>query len=526
MTGQPTDPAVARLVDELAQLGVRLHLTDGRLAYRAPVGALTDELRQRLRAHREALVAYLAGAGGQRPLTHRQLRIWLLHQRFGGSTGYHVSGAFQLHGPVEPELFAAAVQQVVADQPALRSVVELVDGLPVLSVRPLSPVQVPVVTVAGGTAALAHQMVAEVVDAPFDLSTGPLLRVALLRVAPDEHVAVLAVHHLVADDHSVRLLGEQTLTAYGRLAAGEPVGALPAVADEPADPDWQRDPQLAEQVRRRRERLTDAAPMRLPAPTGVAGVDRSPWSAHSATVRLSAAQRQQWQAARRGLGATSLVVHLATVGLAVAAAGGPTDLLVGTPGFGREDAAQWRSIGYFATTAVVRVRVDAAPTFGALLKAVAADLADAWAVQRVPYEEIVADRSQAVDGGHVMWLVVYPDDELPQPAGLRVTPFSVQSQQARHDLRLGVRPWAQGTEWALTYRPGAVDGEFMARFTDALRDLSVDVPAESAVMEQIVAHIVARSNSKPLNRRDNAGDSTASRLLSVAAQRRREVVVD
>lgn len=523
MSGPPTDPAAAaRLVDEFARLGVRLHLTDGRLAYRAPVGALTDALRQRLRAHREALVAYLAGVGGQRPLTHRQLRIWLLHQRFGGSTGYHVSGAFQLHGAVEPDLFAAAVRQVVADQPALRSVVELVDGLPVLAVRPPVPVPVPVVAVAGGTAALAHQMVAEVVDAPFDLSTGPLLRVALLRVAPEEHVAVLAVHHLVADDHSVRLLGEQTLTTYGRLAAGEPVGPAPAVADEPADPDWQRDPRLADQVRRRREQLSDVAPMRLPAPAGAAVIDRSPWSAHSATVRLSAAQRQQWQTARRGLGATSLVVHLATVGLAVAAAGGPADLLIATPGFGREDAAQWRSVGYFATTTVVRVRVDAAPTFGALLRAVAADLAEAWAVQRVPYEEVVADRSQAVDGGHVLWLVAYPDDELPQPAGLRVTPFSVQSQQARHDLRLGVRPWAGGTEWALTYRPGTVDGRFVTRFAAALRDLSIEVPSGSAAVDRIIAH----SNGMPENRPNNTGDSTASRLLSVAARRRRGVVSD
>ena len=49
------------LFSELQSAGVRLFVEDGRLAFDAPSGALTDELLARVRAERDGLLAILAG---------------------------------------------------------------------------------------------------------------------------------------------------------------------------------------------------------------------------------------------------------------------------------------------------------------------------------------------------------------------------------------------------------------------------------------------------------------------------------
>ncbi|MFG1891292.1 condensation domain-containing protein [Micromonospora sp. NPDC049051] len=519
--GGPGAQEPAELLAELRGLGVELTVTDGRLTFRAPTGVLTDPLRQRLRTHRDALLALLTGGQSvRRALTDRQLRIWLLHQRYGGSVGYQLGGAFRLHGPLRTDLFRDAVRAAVSQHAALRTVVAIEQGLPVLVVRERMPLDVALLDVPGGTDDLVHQLVAEVISQPMDLVDGPLVRVALLRSGAGQHVVALAIHHLVADDHAVRLFGEQVMTNYRALAVeAVPVDLLVARersdAAEPPAVDWRADPALLERVARRRAALSGVPAPVLPAP-GPAVSAASPWAARSLAVRLDGEAQQAWDRGRRAAGRTSLAVRLAVIGLAVAAAGGPDELLVGTPGFGRENAAQWRTIGYFATTAVVRVALAGCRTFGDLLAQVADDLNEAWSLQRVPYEELVGNRSHAVSGGHVLWLVAYLDAPFPEVPGLDVQPVSIQAQQARHDLRIGIAQRPDGTDLGITYRQAAVSDGFVTDFAAALRNFSARLPAPDALLAEL-------TTPPPKGREQGmlgVADGSAARLLRVAGRRR------
>ena len=74
----------------------------------------------------------------------------------------------------------------------------------------------------------------------FDLQQGPLLRVCLLRVAPDEHVLVLTQHHIVSDGWSMQVLVEELVQCYAAFTQGH-VPQLPALAIQYADyAIWQR----------------------------------------------------------------------------------------------------------------------------------------------------------------------------------------------------------------------------------------------------------------------------------------------
>ncbi|MFP3334226.1 condensation domain-containing protein, partial [Pseudomonas sp. SIMBA_064] len=75
---------------------------------------------------------------------------------------------------------------------------------------------------------------------PFDLLTGPLLRVTLLRVAQEEHVLALSMHHIISDGWSSDVLVQEFIQLYTALAEGREA-QLPALPIQYADyAIWQR----------------------------------------------------------------------------------------------------------------------------------------------------------------------------------------------------------------------------------------------------------------------------------------------
>ena len=112
------------------------------------------------------------------------------------------------------------------------------------------------------------RLLAEEPRPPFDLRRGPLLRARLVRLAADEHVLMLTLHHIVTDGWSIGVLTGDL----GALYRGGPDGAataeLPALPVQYADfAAWQRDRAGAaagEQLAYWREQLAGLAPLELP----------------------------------------------------------------------------------------------------------------------------------------------------------------------------------------------------------------------------------------------------------------------
>ncbi|MGC5568993.1 condensation domain-containing protein, partial [Streptomyces sp. FR-108] len=103
---------------------------------------------------------------------------------------------------------------------------------------------------------------------PFDLAAGPLIRATLLRLAPAEHVLVVALHHVVFDEWSDRIFHRELMALYEAFRAGEP-DPLPPLEAQYADfAVWQRQwldgEVLDQQLSYWRERLAGAPELDLP----------------------------------------------------------------------------------------------------------------------------------------------------------------------------------------------------------------------------------------------------------------------
>src|SRR5206468_12958472 len=108
----------------------------------------------------------------------------------------------------------------------LRTRFPAVDGSPVQRIG--SPAALPIDVVdlrefpeaARERRALA--LLAEEARRPFDVTTGPLLRVTVVRLDDNDQLVQAVMHHLVCDVWSIGVLLNELAALYGALAGGAP----------------------------------------------------------------------------------------------------------------------------------------------------------------------------------------------------------------------------------------------------------------------------------------------------------------
>src|SRR5690606_37051729 len=69
---------------------------------------------------------------------------------------------------------------------------------------------------------------------PFDLSSGPLVRLSHLRLAEDQHILVIVMHHIITDGWSMNIFVSEFVQLYIAQMQGRPA-ALPELPIQSAD---------------------------------------------------------------------------------------------------------------------------------------------------------------------------------------------------------------------------------------------------------------------------------------------------
>ena len=166
--------------------------------------------------------------GGDLPLSFAQQRLWFLDRLLPGGGTYNMSTAWRLEGPLDVEALARSVAAVVARHEALRTRVVLRAGAPVQVIDAVPSAVLQVTDLSALEPALREARARILTDAharqPFDLAVGPLLRAEVLRLAGEEHVLLVNMHHIVSDGWSVGVFHRELAAAYDAFVQGtEPV---------------------------------------------------------------------------------------------------------------------------------------------------------------------------------------------------------------------------------------------------------------------------------------------------------------
>lgn len=343
------------------------------------------------------------------PLSHSQRRMWLTQQFAPDSTAYHVPFALRLKGPLDVDALHRALSTVWHRHDTFRTRFVMTaqgpqqevlasDGLPV-------PVARHVLHNPGCEAAsaaeteqeeLARRTLRELCRQPFDLQQGPLWRIALLELGPDDHVLAWFAHHIVIDLAANLIVAQEVASTYQRLLMGRQPDLPPVLIDCADHGYWQTSPEmqarLAPQLHHWSKLIQDMPPLRLPTDHPMTARWYQEGGRITAPLPAGLAERLHQLATREGC--TPFMVLLAALSLLLGRHAGQDDVAIATPIANRHHAETSRIVASLVNTLVMRTDLSGNPSFLALLQRVREQALLAYANQDLPFDLLVERHGQ------------------------------------------------------------------------------------------------------------------------------------
>src|SRR5579862_8430167 len=432
------------------------------------------------------------------PLSFAQERLWFLDQLHPGSAAYNIPAAVRLRGELQPAALAQAFREVVRRHSVLRARFLYGGSEPAQVIAEVPPpAPLPCLDLSalpdGPRHAEQLRLVAAAAARPFDLQTGPLVRSAVLRLQPAEHVVLLTMHHIVSDGWSMGLLIRELAALYATFVRRQP-SPLPALAIQYADyARWQRawlsGAVLDRQLAFWRQALAGVPVVQLP-------TDRPRPPAESfrgAERRLlvdGAAGAPMLELGQR-LGATPFMSLLAVFAVLLSRVSGQVDVAVGTPSANRIRAELEGLIGFFVNTLVLRIDLAGELSFADLLARVRQVSLAAFAHQDLPFEKIVFELQPERDlSRSPLFQVMFAlqdgfGSRLALP-GLSLEGLPASSGVAKFDLTLSLTTGPQGISGTLEYKLDLFEGATAERW---LRHFAALLAAAAAEPHRRVAEL-------------------------------------
>ncbi|CAN2534219.1 Gramicidin+S+synthase+2 [Methylocapsa aurea] len=338
------------------------------------------------------------------PLSFAQQRLWFLDQLQPGDAAYNIPAALRVIGDFDTLAFAFAVNEIVRRHDVLRTAFVLRDGAATQVIAPRLEIETPIIDLGAldeqMREAEALRLAAEEARRPFDLATGPLLRVKTLDLgvrpatAERERVMLFTMHHIVSDGWSSGVLLREFVALYEARLAGRP-SPLPELAIQYADyavwqRDWLRGEVLDRQLAYWRDKLGGAPPA-LDLPTDHPRPPRQDHAGARLSFTIAKHVADRLAALGREEGATLFMTLLAAFQLLLSRYSGQRDISVGAPVANRRRLELEQLIGFFVNTLVMRTDLSGDPSFRVLLARVRETALGAQAHQDLPFERLVED---------------------------------------------------------------------------------------------------------------------------------------
>src|SRR5688572_15939064 len=203
------------------------------------------------------------------PLSFAQQRLWFQEELAQGTSTFHVDLGMRLDGPLNWAALEQTFNEISRRHESLRTSFPVIDGELVQLIHPFSRLSLPTVDLSyiNGTEreAIDAQLAKFALDQPFDLETGPLVRLAIVRHSDQMHSVLCVLHHIVSDGWSRGILIKEVSALYQAFSRGEP-SPLPELKVQYGDfAVWQRKRLHGEALEREldfwKEELAGAPPL-------------------------------------------------------------------------------------------------------------------------------------------------------------------------------------------------------------------------------------------------------------------------
>jgi len=417
------------------------------------------------------------------PLSFSQHRMWFLQQWEPAAPTFNGARAIRIRGPLDVAALARAFATVLDRHESLRTVVAaepqphqvvLADHRFELGVLELGA--------DGDLTATLRELARE----PFDLSADLMLRATLIRIAAEEHVLLIRMHHIAADAHSDRVLFDELSELYDAARAGR-APRLPELPIQYADyAAWEQQrmagPALGT-LAAYWARALEGAPALLRLPTDR---PRPPIQRHEGAHRefaLPAALAAELTALGREQGATFYMVMLAVFATLLYRWSGEDDVVIGSPIAARNRLELQGLIGFFTNTLALRVRLAGNPSFREVLTRARGTALGAYEHQDLPFDKVVETLRPRRDPSYnPLFQVNFRAQATQRPglalSGLETEPITVDIGFSRFDMALELESRADALAGYFEFDRDLFDEATIVELVDDLDALLAGVAAD------------------------------------------------
>ncbi|HKV09856.1 MAG TPA: amino acid adenylation domain-containing protein, partial [Thermoanaerobaculia bacterium] len=415
---------------------------------------------------------------GDWPLSSDQERLWFIYQLDPENSAYNVDAASHITGPLDLGVIAGCLHEIVRRHAAWRTTFPTVDGRPVQRVVPERQQHLSVVDLSGlpegRRAAETDQVLYDGTRALFSLETGPLVRTALVRLGPEDHLCLLVIHHLATDWITFQHFFRELAVLYEASRNGRP-SPLPEPALQYPDyvlwqREWMQGSVLKDYVDWWVERLEGyprvlALPTDRPRPPVETGHgDR--WMIHTGRDRA-----ERLHAFARSQGATLFIAVLALFDALFQKISGQDRLILGTNTANRARPELETVFGYFLTQLPFPADLSGDPTFREVISRVRKSALESYAHQELPFGKLVEVINPARDTSvmplvQAIVLVLDAHYHKIEVADLSFEPVSVFDAHARFDLMIGVYDRDDGLTGPLEFSADLYDRTTIGRWVE------------------------------------------------------------
>jgi amino acid adenylation domain-containing protein len=484
-----------QLLAELASRGVHLWKEGDRLRYSAPqADALDNNLIEMIRSRRTEILDLLGSVGlaaaPPRPIVKAPegavVRCSSAQERFlftaeleEISATYNLSTAFRIIGDLDVAALDLSLRDLVRRHPVLRSRFEARSEGFVIVPSGWEPA-LEIADCAGSQDDLASAIERERAR-PFDVAQGPHLRTKLFREAPDRHMLLVTIHHIVSDGGSIGIFAQELQALYAWRIGN--------TATPPPEPEFQfldfaysertdLDNGIAGQHLEFWRRQLEGSPALLALPTDRPRPAVRARAGGSVPIELDPPLQRRLDAARGDRRLSRFQLVASAFWLLLHKYSSERSIVIGTPWRNRTRPGSVGIIGPLLNLLPICVRLDPNVTVGHLLESIKTQTAAAIANSNVPFEQIVSlVRPERSPGYTPIFQAICAIEDTPRNVvelpGVKIEQVDLPDEAARYDLALVLHQDGNTLRGALKYDRSLFDASTAARmarhFISALR---------------------------------------------------------
>jgi non-ribosomal peptide synthetase component F/thioesterase domain-containing protein/acyl carrier protein len=335
------------------------------------------------------------GEQNEFPCSVAQERFWLLDRLEPGNSSYNVAVRWRLEGRVHTNLLERAWLAIIERHEILRTVFREVDGVPVQRVMFHAEFRLQEIDLSTlpreQARAEADRIGVMEARAPFDLASGPILRVTLLRLAPSVAIILVTTHQIVSDGWSIGVMAREMGVIYDALRRERPL-TLDPLTIQYADYslwqlEWLRVRGTDAETEYWTRQLAGVKPFKVIPDRPRPAVPTTGGAIVSRVLPRELTNKAQALSAERG--ATLFAAALAALCATLARFTGEDEIVIGTQVSDRDQVELEPMIGQFVNSLILRNDVRGDPPFSELLDRVRDTSGQALEYRHIPIERLL-----------------------------------------------------------------------------------------------------------------------------------------